>query len=425
MTEPARQVDPVVPSGGFSEGVSPLGQVLNELSDFNARFIYHPNKEAHDTIALWIASTYYMPQWMYHPRIYISSPQAGTGKSTQGTIIESLALNGEKPSNVTSAYIWGRVNETQGKVTILIDESDNIWAKGRDTTDLQGILNDGFQYGAQVGRALATDDGISTKRYDSYCPIGIIGIKNSRIPDTLMSRSIKIDMKLPPEGVELDWFDVFDHEDFIKHIQDELAKVEVPHRLKLDGPSHLGMRSFRQVWLPMFALAEVAGGDWPQRAYNASVALSGSRTNGAMSNTTRVLLAVFDYFIENKTEKIQPAVLAEELGKQDDFWQMDAQRLAYFLKPYELVSKPSNGKKWFYREDVLSTVKTWQPDHYNRGMGYENPPLGTTGATDPNDQATKPDKGRTIFDSPTVKSMMTNDNLSGQTVTWGKDGPEW
>lgn len=367
----------VVPRGGFSEGV-PLATVLDELSDFNARYIYHPNKAVHDAVALWIASTYFMDKWMYHPRLYISSPQAGTGKSTQGTIIQALSLNGEKPSNVTSAYIWGRVNETQGKVTILIDESDNIWAKGKDTTDLQGILNDGFQYGAQVGRALATDDGISTKRYDSYCPIGIIGIRNSRIPDTLMSRSIKVDMTLPASDVDLEWFDTFDHEDFIKHVQEELSKVDVPHRKKLDAPSHLGMRAFRQVWLPMFVLAELAGQDWPARVYNASVAMSGSGTKGELGNDTKVLLAVFDYFIEEHLDKATPLDLTNYINARDDLWQLDAQRLSYYLKNYDLVSRASNGKKWFYREDVLETVKTWQADYYARGMEYENPPLGTT-----------------------------------------------
>jgi len=381
LTLEARQGTSVVPSGGFSQGV-PLATVLNELSEFNSKFMYHADKATHDVVALWIASTYFMEKWMYHPRLYISSPQAGTGKSTQGSIIEALSLNGEKPSNVSSAYIWGRVNETEGKVTILIDESDNIWAKGKDTTDLQGILNDGFQYGAKVGRAQATDEGISTKRYDSYCPIGIIGIRNSRIPDTLMSRSIKMDMTLPPTGTELDWFDVFDHDDFIQHVHEELSKVDVPHRMKLESPSHLGMRSFRQVWLPLFVMAELAGGDWPERVYNASVALSGSGSKGELGNGTKVLLAVFDYFMDKDTDKATPSELADYINNRDDLWQTEAQRVSYYLKNYDLTSRASNGRKYFYREDVMETVKLWQSDYYNLRAGdtlSENPTLGTTG----------------------------------------------
>lgn len=128
----------------------------------------------------------------------------------------------------------------------------------------------------------------------------------------------------------------------------------------------------------MFVLAELAGQDWPARVYNASVAMSGSGTKGELGNGTKVLLAVFDYFIEEHLDKATPLDLTNYINARDDLWQLDAQRLSYYLKNYDLVSRASNGKKWFYREDVLETVKTWQADYYARGMEYENPPLGTT-----------------------------------------------
>jgi len=131
----------------------------------------------------------------------------------------------------------------------------------------------------------------------------------------------------------------------------------------------------------MFVLAQEAGQDWPERAYRASTVLSGSGTKGELGNGTKVLLAVFDYFIEHAADKATPLDLTNYLNARDDLWQLDAQRLSYYLKNYDLVSRASNGKKWFYREDVLETVKTWQADYYTRGMEYENPPLGTTALT--------------------------------------------
>lgn len=390
-----RQGDLVVPRGGFSQGVYPgLAELLDGMSKFNARFIYHEHTEVHDAIALWAASTYFMPRWMYHPRLYISSPQASTGKSQQAEVIQYLSNNGEMPSNVSPAYIWGRVNDTQGQVTIMVDEADNIWAKGKETTDLQGILNGGHKFGAQVGRAHASDTGVSAKMYDSYCPVGIIGIKNSMIPQTLMSRCICVAMQLAPSDVKLEMFDSWDHEEYLAYLKEELAKVEVPLRRKdITAPAHLGMRAFRQVWLPLFVLADLAGGDWPDRVMRASEIMAGT-TEGTLSNNTKVLLASFDYFNSTNDDKAQPRELADYISQRDDLWQMDAQRLSYYLKTYNLSSRASSGKNYFYREDVMEAAKTWQSDYYAQNLrGHtipENPPLGTTSPhyLDPNNVST-------------------------------------
>lgn len=388
MQQPTdRQGDLVAPSGGFSQGVYPgLAELLDGMSKFNARFIYHEHPEVHDAIALWAASTYFMPRWMYHPRLYISSPQASTGKSQQAEVIQYLSNNGEMPSNVSPAYIWGRVNDTQGQVTIMVDEADNIWAKGKETTDLQGILNGGHKFGAQVGRAHASDTGVSAKMYDSYCPVGIIGIKNSMIPQTLMSRCICVAMQLAPSNVKLEMFDSWDHEEYLAYLAEELAKVEVPLRRKdITAPAHLGMRAFRQVWLPLFVLADLAGGDWPDRVMRASEIMAGS-TEGTLSNNTKVLLASFDYFNSTNDDKAQPRELADYISQRDDLWQMDAQRLSYYLKTYSLSSRASSGKNYFYREDVMEATRTWQSDYYAQNLrGHtipENPPLGTTSPHD-------------------------------------------
>lgn len=345
---------------GFTEGVYTLAEVLDEVAAFNRRFIYHKDDAVHDVIALWVAHTYSMESWNISPRLYINAPQPGVGKSTQGSIVQHLSLNGEKTASSTSAYIFGTINDNDGSVTLLLDESDNIWARGRDTSELQAIVNEGFQYGATVGRGNADQKAkVGGTKYLAYCPVAIIGIKNSMIPATTLSRCHNIKMTLPPAGHKRERFILRRHEPECAALRRKLQSVVQGISVDWDTlpPEFLENRDW-DIWESLFAIAAAAGNDWVLRVERAARTLRGSTV--AESPAQKVLRFTRDWLKEVK--RATPTEIAEYINRKDEMFDLEGQRVSYYLRDhYDIESHKSNGQRVFRYEDVALAANEWLP----------------------------------------------------------------
>lgn len=67
-------------------------------------------------------------------------------------------------------------------------------------------------------------------------------------------------------------------------------------------------------WRPLFAIAEIAGGDWPQRAHAAFVALTSSADLDAQGIGTLLLSDISAIFTAESTDKLPSSKLAESLA---------------------------------------------------------------------------------------------------------------
>lgn len=342
---------------GTGSGEDSLADVLNEVAAFNARFIFHKDPAVHDAVALWIAHTFAMSEWNITPRLYITAPQAGAGKSTQGALIQHLSLNGVKTGSVSPAYVFGKVSESKGGVTLLLDEADNIWARGRDTSELQALVNEGFQFGATVGRGTANKEAVvSGIEYQAYCPVVIIGIRNSMIPATTLSRCINVNMSLPTQGKNPERF-------ILRRLRDECSELRSKLEPAVQGlsvdwdtlpPEFLELRDW-DIWEPLFAVAKHAGGDWPERVERAARAMSDSAPKYSPAQTALMLTA--ECLVEIK--KATPAKIAEFINGESQMFELDGQRLSYYLKQYGIDSHKSNGQRVFFYDDVAAAAHEW------------------------------------------------------------------
>lgn len=360
------------------EGMS-LADALDEVATFNKRFIHHKNDCVHDAVALWIIHTYAMDKWNITPRLYINAPQAGAGKSTQGKVIASLSNNGIKVASSTPAYIFGRIAENKGAVTLLLDEADNIWAKGKDTSDLQALVNEGYEYGATVGRGNATDAGIKGVEYEAFCPVAIIGVKNSMIPNTTLSRCIDIKMTLPDNPKQLSRFLARKYQEEANSIRAMVAEAstDIPEFEEMEAPDGLSLRSW-DIWEPLFIVAKTAGGDWPARVLKAARVMNNVEV--VLSPAQKVLGMAHDYLRTPK--KAKPTDIANHINALDEMFELTGQRVSYYLRQYGVESKKSNGGMWFYLEDVANAAQEW--------LGHtplENPTLSYPDLPDTDAQA--------------------------------------
>ena len=82
-------------------------------------------------------------------------------------------------------------------------------------------------------------------------------------------------------------------------------------------PDELDDRA-QDVWEPLLAIADLAGGDWPTRARAAAIALSTSEEREDNSLTARVIADIWRVFSETGETRLRTADLIDELAKIEE-----------------------------------------------------------------------------------------------------------
>ena len=262
-------------------------EMLDQVARFLRRFVVFQQPEACDFLSLWVLHTHAFEAAITTPYARITSPERESGKTRT---FEALAVLVRRPwlNAVVSTAILYRKGDRESP-TLLLDEVDNIDFASRN--ELLGVLNSGYRLGIKVSRC---DDKGEYRDFDPFFPKAFAGIAGGKLPDTLHSRSVvvRLQRRKPDEPVERFFHHRADREAAplregleawaLAHL-DELAALEP------DLPDELGDRA-QEVWLPLIAIADVAGNGWPARARRAAVTLSGPDATADSEESHRVRL---------------------------------------------------------------------------------------------------------------------------------------
>lgn len=266
--------------------------LLDEVYDFLGRFVAYPSEAAHVAHVLWIAHTHMMAAWESTPRIAFLSPEPGSGKTRALEISELLVPRPVEAVNVTPAYLFRKVADAAGAPTILFDEIDTIFGpKAKDNEEIRGLLNAGHRRGAVAGRCVVRGKIVETEEIPAYCAVALAGLGD--LPDTILSRSVIIRMRrrAPDEHVEPYRRRVHKPDgDLIYNRLAGWAEFTVTDISDTwpDMPDGIKDRD-ADVWEPLLAVADAAGGDWPERARVAAVSLVSASKAGTPSLGIRLL----------------------------------------------------------------------------------------------------------------------------------------
>src|SRR5947208_2664577 len=276
------------------------------------RFVVFP-KWAAETFALWILHTFAFLLRDVTTYIGIESPEKECGKSTLVTVLSQFVNRAAVSSNISSSAFFRAIEELEP--TLLIDEADTN-LRGKD--DLTGILNSGYTkptafvwricYDAAPGReteetprgAGASGAPGRVARYSCWCPKAIAAI--GHLHPTLASRCIVIRMDRKTAVEECERLKRLQATD----LQRKCARFVADHAAEIAGaepaiPEGLANRA-ADIWEPLLALADLAGGQWPELARAAATGL----TAGAQeySPIGSLLMDIFVVFIETGSERI-------------------------------------------------------------------------------------------------------------------------
>ena len=293
-----------------------------------------------DAVVLWVLADHEFDQFSIFPRLFISAPEWGCGKTTLLDEIGFLVPSKLSADNITAAALF-RTIEAE-RPTLLLDEADTYL---RDSEDMRGVVDSGHRRDGGVIRTVG--DAHEPRRFSTWAPMVLAAI--GRLPGTVEDRSIKITMRRrrpdePVVSLRLDRPSGFE----------KLARMAA--RWARDHASELRAADpampasiYNRVadnWRPLFAVADIAGGDWPERARKAALRLS---LDGEDSISAGVLLlgdlrGLFDREPSGVlfTRDILTALHADETRPWPE-WKngkpITDRQLAALLKPYNIKPK--------------------------------------------------------------------------------------
>ena len=255
---------------------------------------------AADAFTLWTAHTHAFAAFVQSPRLNISSPEPGCGKTTALDLIATLAPRPLRTESLTAPVLFRLVDQFQP--TLLLDEAD-AWLPQAE--ELRGLLNAGHKRGACAYRC--DGEGNAVRPFRAFGPAALAGIGS--LPGTLHDRSICIPLVKAEAGQIPARFD--DHRtDLEKELCRQLARWAADNfdALKSCEPV-LPPTAFNRLadnWRPLFAIAQIVGGDWPERALQAFNQLTRQTTCASALNhrESALLAAIGDAFRSAGTDRL-------------------------------------------------------------------------------------------------------------------------
>ncbi|MBA2669257.1 MAG: DUF3631 domain-containing protein [Gemmatimonadetes bacterium] len=211
--------------------------------------------------------------------LHITSPMPECGKTRLLEVLELLVAKPWLTGRITAAVLMRKMDAEHP--TLLLDESDAAFNSNPEYSEaLRGMLNSGFRRPGNVSVCIGQGSKITYKDFSTFGPKAIAGI--GRLPSTVESRSIPIRLKRRRSDERVDKLRLRDAAADCSRVHTALASALAPFFSSLqsarpDFPPGLSDRA-EDVLEPLLAIADSAGGDWPDRARAAVAALIG---NGA------------------------------------------------------------------------------------------------------------------------------------------------
>jgi hypothetical protein len=320
--------------------------LLARHQEMTRGFLVLPDEEAYDVLALWSLYTYVWPRFRFTPYLRVFSSEMRCGKTRVLEVaIEPWAKRPVVPvGGSSSAFIRRAVD--RWKPVLLIDESDGWMADPEKSEAIRGILNSGFARGKPYGLIIGNDPVL----LDVFCPKVIAGI--GQVSETVEDRSIKIPMRKKRRDETVWAFDggrAHMLEDVARgwRAQAERWAADVDTRNIRPSYPRCVVDRVRDVWYPLFVVATIAGGDWPERVSRAAEVLERPRVETERENVGNLILRDMRALWEaNGEPEFLPTtdVLAHLREQEERPWTdwlkgMTGHRLASNLKPYGISPK--------------------------------------------------------------------------------------
>jgi hypothetical protein len=260
------------------------------------------------TVALWVLQAWAHPgAAVYSPILMATSAEANSGKTTLLNVISFLAPRSLPTVGVTEAALFRSI-EKWGP-TLIIDEADTILV---DNEALPAVINSGWTRGSGVLRC--DGDNNEPRLFPTFAPKAI-GSKGKRLPDTTLSRCIIIELKRKKPSDRAEHFRHLDDPELAdlrrqaqRWTADNVGALEiVVPEMPAGFDSRIGDN-----WRLMTAIADRAGGDWPEQARHAATVIAKVSASD-QSIRVQLLADIRQVFADKATDRLPTIELVAAL----------------------------------------------------------------------------------------------------------------
>lgn len=335
-------------------------ELLDELLATITRYVAFPDEHAAAATALWIATTHALPAFQHAPRLAITSPQKRCGKSRTLDVISGTCHRPLVSVNATVAAIFRSIGDKHPP-TLIIDEADTLFGTKRaaeQNEDLRALLNAGHQRGRPALRCVGPNQ-IPTE-FSTFAMAALAGI--GAVPDTITDRAINITMRRRTSAERVSQFRTRRDGPILENLRTKLATWAADRidELSAAEPGMPVEDRAADTWEPLIAVADAAGGHWPQTARVACKALVDQATDSdeEQSLATKLLADIRDVFsTRNGVAFLASTELVAELRHIEDSpwddYDLNARKLAHRLRQFGI--KPGRAERNTVRGYALET----------------------------------------------------------------------
>jgi putative DNA primase/helicase len=262
---------------------------------------------AADVIAIWVLHTWLVNMFTMSPRLAITSPTKGCGKTTILRVLNKVTRRPRRAGSISPPALFRAVEQFQP--TLLLDETEKYVEYG---SDLHALLNEGHCKGGTVMRVLG--EKLELREFSVFGAVAFA--HNGHLPDDLEQRSIIIEMQRRRADEQLEDLPD-DRAGSFEIIARKCARWAGDNAGELDDvdPDMVGLiNRTADNWRPLFAIADLIGSDWPHRIREAAAKLAPRESESVGPMLLADIKALFDHENTDKlwSEDICKALAAME-----------------------------------------------------------------------------------------------------------------
>lgn len=362
--------------------------LLDEVRAALLRYCVLPSAHAAVAVTLWIAATHCTTAFEYAPRLVVRSAEKRSGKSRLLEVVDGMCHRPLRAVNATVSYIFRSLTDVPPP-TLMLDEADTIFGSKKvaeQNEDLRGLLNAGFQRGLPFGRTVGPNH--TPTEFETFAMAALAGI--GKMPDTIEDRAVVVVMRRRKASETVQPYRGRRDRPHLVEVAeqlDEWAAVVVPELVGYEPPN-LGVEDrAADVWEPLIAVADKAGGDWPAlaRAAAASMVAAAEDEEESSSLNVKLLADVRAVFETTMCSFMKSDALCRELHSMEESpWQqfdLNPSKLGHRLRDYGIRTNFEDG----YRKTRGYRLIDFT-DAFERYLPAPNPSEGVEGVRNGPDQ---------------------------------------
>lgn len=352
---------------------------LDRIETFIKRFLILPTESDYTVFTLWITHTYFMHKLKTTPRLALISPEFGCGKSRSLEVLQTLCFQGLKLDHQTRSYLMRKVEDITANngmpPTLLIDEIDSVFRSKNDECSeaLRAFANTGYRIGGIYG-ITEGDRKKTPTEFKTFAPMALAG-KGEVLPESVMTRAIVIRLQKRMGAEEIE---DFLEDDLVAHQADSFREElqnwadYCAEDVSFIRPEMSVKDREREVWLPLFKIAYLAGEEWIKKAEVALANYQKDKSEDSLPRERELLGDVWKIFQKADKEKIKSShVVIALTGLEDSEWNtynygkpISEKALAkklrtYGIRPIQMRFEDGQNARGYLKNEVAVAVRRY------------------------------------------------------------------